>query len=77
MWLNLLGQLAIGCVLLAYSLVCFLKPRWLLWLSISPILEEKNPLTPFIWATQGVITGLIGLVLVVRFFALLWSKLSP
>ena len=65
--------LLLGFLLLVYSYACFFKPKWVRWLSVSPVLEERNPLTPFMHIVHGAISGIIGVKLVSNFFVHVFS----
>jgi hypothetical protein len=55
----------VGVILIGYSNVCFCRPGWVSWISVSPVLERKNPFTPFMLVAHGLISGIAGVVMVV------------
>lgn len=50
--ISIIGSL----ILFGYSYACFFKPKWVLWLSVSPTLAEKNPITPISLVVHGFVS---------------------
>jgi len=59
--------LILGVLLLGYSYACFFKKNWVHWLSVAPILEERSPFTPFMLAAHGIISAIMGFLLILQF----------